>query len=288
MDGNMNLLAGLEKFGLKAEDTSSLFEDEKKKVVSEDGTVKEEAPTEDSFLLDKAIRCAVCDKVFKTKLVKNGRLKRLEADFDMRPRFEYIDTNKYGVASCPYCGYTALDRYFDHLTSAQIKLIKEGVCANFKGDGDVEPKILDYDAALERYKLALFCTITKKGKTSEKAYICLKTAWLLRGKAENVDPKDPNAEKIKQECKAQEEAFYAQAYEGFTKAVSSENFPICGMDATTMDYLMAVMSAHYKKYDVASKCIARIMQAPAASKRMKELTLDLKERIVGELQKNGK
>ena len=34
----MNLLSGLEKFGLKAEDTTNLFAEEKKEVVGEDGT----------------------------------------------------------------------------------------------------------------------------------------------------------------------------------------------------------------------------------------------------------
>lgn len=53
----MNLLSGLEKFGLKAEDTTNLFAEEKKEVVGEDGTKQEAVPTEDSFLLDKA--CAV-------------------------------------------------------------------------------------------------------------------------------------------------------------------------------------------------------------------------------------
>ena len=41
--------------------------DEKKPAASADGGKTEAAPTEDSFLLDKAIRCTVCDKVFKTK-----------------------------------------------------------------------------------------------------------------------------------------------------------------------------------------------------------------------------
>lgn len=158
----MNLFAGLEKFGIKADNTTDLFEDEKKPAASADGGKTEAAPTEDSFLLDKAIRCTVCDKVFKTKMIKNGRIKRLEPDLDLRPRFEYIDTLKYDVASCPYCGYTAMNRYFEHVTSGQIKLIKEQVCANFKPTGSDEPAVLDYDQAIERYKLALFNTIVKK------------------------------------------------------------------------------------------------------------------------------
>lgn len=281
----MNLLAGLEKFGLKTDETTNLFEEEKKTVVAEDGTTKEAAPEEDTLLLDKAVRCTVCDKVFKTKTIKNGRVKRMEPDFDLRPRFEYIDTVKYGVVSCPFCGYTALTRFFEHLTGGQIKLIKEGVCTNFKGNGEgaLEPTVLDYDAAIERYKLALFNTIVKKGKNSEKAYTCLQLSWLLRGKAEGLDPKDA-AEQLKA-CKEEEEAFYAQAFEGFNKAVSTESYPICGMDECTMDFLLAAMAYHFKKVDVASKCIARIQASPAASKKIKEKAYDLKEMIVADIKK---
>lgn len=278
----MNLLSGLEKFGLKAEDTTNLFEEEKKTTVAADGTKKEAVQDENSFLLDKAIRCTVCDKVFKAKMIKSGRLKRLESDRDLRPRYDGIDTLKYSVISCPYCGYTAINRYFEHLSSMQVKMIKEQVCMKFKPDGSVEPTLIDYDTAIERYKLSLFNTIVKKGKTSEKAYTCLNLAWLFRGKAETLDS---SAEQEIKECKEQEEAFYAQAFEGLTKAVSTETYPICGMDECTMDYLLATMAYHYKKYDVASKCIARIMQSAAASKKMKDRAYELKEQIVAEIKK---
>lgn len=280
----MNLLSGLEKFGLKADGTTNIFEEEKKAVVSEDGAKKDAVVDESSFLLDKAIRCTVCDKVFKTKMV-NSRVKRLEPDLDLRPRYEHIDTLKYNTKSCPYCGYTAVSRYFEHLSSMQIKQVKEQVSANFKGSDDVEPKLLSYDEAIERYKLALFCSIAKKAKTSEKAYTCLNLAWLFRGKYESLDPKDPALEQERKECKEQEEAFYAQAFEGLNKAMSTENYPICGMDECTLDYLLATMAYHFKKYDVASKCIARILQSVAASKKMKERAYDLKEKIVIEIKK---
>lgn len=281
----MNLLSGLEKFGLKADDTMNLFEEEKKVVIAEDGTKKEAVPDESSFLLDKAIRCTVCDKVFKTKMV-NSRVKRLEPDLDLRPRYEYIDTLKYNTKSCPYCGYTAVSRYFEHLSSMQIKLVKEQICAKFKGNDDIEPKLLSYDEAIDRYKLALFCSIAKKAKTSEKAYTCLNIAWLFRGKYESLDPNDPALEQERKECKEQEEAFYAQAFEGLNKAISTESYPICGMDECTMDYLLATMAYHFKKFDVASKCIARIQQSAAASKKMKDRAYDLKEKIVSEIKKS--
>lgn len=282
----MNLFEGLERFGLKADGMNSLFEEEKKTTVSEDGkTVVEEIPTEDAFLLEKGIRCAVCDKGFKAKMIKNGRVKRLEPDEDLRPRYQYIDVIKYDVASCPNCGYTAMNRYFDHLSSVQVKLIKEQVCANFKPTGGEEPAVYDYDTAISRYKLALFTTMVKKGKTSEKAYACLKIAWLYRGKAESLDPNDPATAEAKKACKEQEEMFYQQAYEGFMKAVSSEMFPMCGMDQNTMDYLLAYMSAHFKRYDVASKCIANILQSPSAQNKTKERARDLKEKIIAEIKK---
>lgn len=281
---DMNLFKGLEKFGLKTEGTENLFEEEKRTNAStEQGEAKEEIPSEESFLLEKSVRCTVCDKVFKTKMIKNGRVKRLEPDFDLRPRFMYIDTLKYDVASCPNCGYTAMNRYFEHLSSVQIKLIKEKICANFKPTGE-EPAVYDYDTAINRYKLALFNTLVKKGKVSEKAYTCLKISWLYRGKLEGMDEKDASLEQERRECMEQQEAFYNQAYEGFLKAVSTEMFPMCGMDQTTVDYLLAVMSKHFKRYDTASKCISRIMSTSSASKKMKDRAYDLKEEIIREIK----
>ena len=269
----MNLFEGLEKFGLQAQNVGSLFEEEKKVVTNADGSKEavEEIPTEDAFLIEKGVRCAVCDKGFKAKMIKNGRVKRLESDQDLRPRFQYIDTNKYDVLSCPNCGYTAVSRYFDHLSSVQMKLIKEQVCANYKATGEEEPAVFDYDYAIGRYKLALYTTMVKKGK---------------RGKAESLDKEAPDYEATLKACKEQEEMFYQQAYEGFMKAVSSEMFPMCGMDQNTVDYLLAYMSAHFKRYDVASKCISNILGSPSAQNKTKERARDLKDQIVAEIKRS--
>ena len=124
----------------------------------------------------------------------------------------------------------------------------------------------------------------KKGKASEKAYTCLKISWLYRGKLEGMDEKDASLEQERRECMEQQEAFYNQAYEGFLKAVSTEMFPMCGMDQTTVDYLLAVMSKHFKRYDTASKCISRIMSTTSASKKMKDRAYDLKEEIIREIK----
>ena len=90
----MNLLSGLEKFGLDVSEDMDIIEEDKPKTGTGTEAVEEKSdiPTEDMFLLEKGIRCPVCDKVFKTKMIKNGRVKRLESDKDLRPRHQYIDT----------------------------------------------------------------------------------------------------------------------------------------------------------------------------------------------------
>lgn len=283
----MNIFEGLEKFGLDVSGQFDLFGDEKKaeKEKADAEVAKEAEPVETDFTMDRTVKCTVCDKSFKTKAVKTSKLRRLEPEKDLRPRFQYIDTLKYDICSCPYCGYTGMSRYFEHLSSLQIKLIKEGVCSKFTASTTDIPEIYDYDYSIERYKLSLFNTIVKKGKTSEKAYTCLKLAWLCRGKAEEMIAKGAaeESETIKK-CKAEEMAYYAQAYEGFVKAISSESFPICGMDQNTIDLLMAAMAFGLEKYEEAYRFLSRLLTSRSAGSNIKNRGLDLKEEIVAKLK----
>lgn len=282
----MGILSGLEKFGFKSADKMDLFEDENAKNAAKSGSgeqMKDEPPTEDFFLLDKMLTCPVCDKKFKTKMVKSGKAKRMEPDEDLRPRFQYIDILKYQISACPYCGYTAMDNQFEHIMAGQRKLVRENVCVQFKSDlSHQEDVTYSYETAIERYQLALLNAVVKKGKASEKAYICLKTAWLYRGYAEELAEAETKDEKKIQECKASEEEYYKEAYEGFMKAISTEMFPMCGMEQSTVDYLMAYMSCHFKKYDSASRFVAEIITSHGASRKMKDKAVELKERIVAE------
>ena len=223
--------------------------------------------------------------MFKTKVIKSGRVKRLEPDRDLRPRFQYIDTLKYDITSCPACGYTAMNRFYEHLTPTQIKLIKEQISNNFQPDNKAENAVYDYDEVIDRYKLSLVNTVVKKGKDSEKAYTCLKIAWLLRGKAETMANDTPEQKAAKAEVQKEEEEFYQQAFEGFMKAISEEMFPMCGMEQSTVDYILAYMAYHFKKYEIASKFLASVLTAPSASRRMKDMALELKEDIIAELRK---
>ena len=286
----MGLLSGLEKFGLEQMDTTNLFEDEKKPKAEQQGQAdapKEEKHLETEFLLLKSIRCPVCDHVFRTRLVKTGRVKRLEPDFDLRPRFAYIDTNKYDVSSCPKCGYTAINRYFSHITSGQVKLIDQGVHSKFKANTLVNAEdVLEaytYEEAIEYCKLALYCTMVKRGSTSEKAYECLKLSWLYRGWREKLESEGTNDRELLYNVKKEEDAYYKQAYEGFMKAIASESFPMCGMEESTVNILLANMAFKLEKYDASSKLVSAILASRVASRSVKDRAMTLKEEIIKKL-----
>ena len=148
----------------------------------------------------------------------------------------------------------------------------------------MDGEIYTYEQALERYKLTLANAIVKKAKASEKAYICLKSSWLLRGMLDEMAETDPKPELL------QEEREYRQsALEGFLAARQSESFPICGMDELTVDYLIAVLSMEFEHYDMAAKLLSGILVSQAANKRIKDRARDLKDDLRKKMkeQKNG-
>ena len=282
------ILSGLSGLGLGNLENMDIYETpqaeaaEKKRV--EAAKVEAVKVEEKDLIYDKTLECPVCGEQFSTKIVKTGKAKLLGTDDDMRPKYEGIDPVKYDVELCPTCGYAALTRFFPNITSGQAKLIRENISQKvrlhpFNGE------IYTYEEAMERYQLALANAVVKRGKASEKAYICLKSAWVLRGYTESLAEKDDA--KDKKELKAQEEEYLQNAYNGFVEARQSENFPMCGMDEITVDYLVAQLAIHFKKYDVASKLVASILTSPSANARMKDKARDLKELILADLRKKG-
>ena len=75
----MNLLSGLERVWTEISRDMDIFEEDRarrQKCKHRSSGEKPDIPTEDN-LWKKRHRCPVCDKVFKTKMIKNGRVKRL-------------------------------------------------------------------------------------------------------------------------------------------------------------------------------------------------------------------
>ena len=280
----MNLLSGMEKFGFSMDGELNILADDKpKKEVAPKKAAAPVVKQEKDFVIDKKVRCPVCDKEFLIKAVLTTKLKRLEPDFDLRPNYEHVDKCKYDFISCPRCGYSALDTTFAKIDTARVKLIKAEFCPSFKPQAN--EKIGDtytYEYSIEKFKLALICTMKKRAKMSEKAYVCLKIAWLRRAQLKEFENDEKADPKVVEMVKKEYEGFYAQAYEGFMKAVSQETPPYCGMAAEAVEFMLANMSVHYKKYDAAMKILARLIQSASTSRKLKDKCIELKDQIVAE------
>ncbi len=282
------ILSGLKSLGLDKLEGLEIFEDEEKKGLKLQKKAEAKAPVvleEKDLIYDKVFTCAVCDKEFSSKIMKTGKAKLIATDIDLHYRYENIDAIKYDVVTCPKCGYSALLRYFPMTTSAQAKLIKANVYGKVKLS-PISGETYTYEDMLERYKLALVCSIVKRAKDSEKAYVCLKNAWLLRGYAEELELKNELTEEQRQEMKSQELEYIQNALDGFINAVQRESFPICGMDVLTIDYLIAALAFQVGKDDIAAKKVAEILVSNAANERVKNRARELK-RMILERHKKG-
>lgn len=279
------LLSGLGKLGLKNLEDMDLYEAEKK---PEEAAAKPAAPVvqESDFLFDKSYECTICDGKIKARTMKAGKAKLLRADMDLRPVYENIEPIKYDVIICPHCGYAALTRYFKGLTASQMKAIKETISASFQPIKE-EKDTYTYEEAVDRYKLCLANAIVKHAKASEKAYICLKTGWLLRSMRESLAKETEDYDKKAAELKEQEDEFIKNALEGFLAARQSENYPMCGMDEITVEYLIAALAMESEQFDVASRIVSNILVSPSATSRMKDKARDLKEMLTAKMKEKS-
>ncbi len=283
---SVNLFQGLEKIGLGMLSGMDIYESEEEKQDKKDE--KEavvEKITEEDFLFDKAYECPVCGDKFKSKTVKANRAKLVGTDMDLRPRYQGIDIVKYDCITCKKCGYSALTRFFNHMTETQAKLIRTNITPSFKGIEELG-STYSYDEAYLRYQLALANAVVTKGKVSEKAYICLKCAWILRGMAEVLPDDTPNYNAIITKYKQEEKKYIQKAYEGFANAAIKENYPICGMDGGTMSYLLAALAIEVGDAANASRYVGEVIASKGISERTKEKARDLREEIK-KLQSNA-
>ncbi len=271
-----NLFSGLEALGLGNLSEMNIYEEKQKDTASKAEHDDKPVFSEEENIFDKTYTCPVCDKQFKSKMVKSGKVKLLNLDSDLRPIYQYMDPLKYDAVMCPHCGFASLNRFFKNITGTQAQLIRKNISATFKGTKETEG-VFTYDDALTRHKLALVNSIVKKSKVSERAYTCLKTAWILRGKAEALPKDTSNYQKLMKEMEAEELDFLEKSYVGFDEAFSKEEFPMCGMDESTMTLLMAELSRRIGRYEECGRWISRVLISKEASERIKEKARDIKE-----------
>jgi uncharacterized protein (DUF2225 family) len=277
----MGIFSGFGKLGLESIEGEDLFDDPRKKEV----TVKKEEPkkklqlvNEEDYLFDKKYKCPVCESDFEAKTVRTGKVRMKNVDIDLRPDYDELDQNKYDVIACPACGYAALGRYFPNVNKYQIDDIRVKICMNYKHEPCREP-IYSYEYAKRLYQLALANAVVKKAKNSEKAYICMKSAWVIRGETQRLDPEADDYETRKAENDAQEKELLTNALNGFVMARQTEEFPIAGMDSTTLDYLMAALAVETGQKEIASKMISEILTSRVANSRIKDKARTLKDML---------
>lgn len=275
------ILTGLKSLGLENLENSEIFAEEESSKVKTPGKAAPKKFVSEVYecdlIYDKELKCPVCDKKFVTKIMKSSRAKLVGADEDLRPKYQGIDSQKYDVVLCEKCGYAALNKSFNTIMPSQIKQIKENVCDHVQLTEYDDP-IYSYEQAEERYKLALACAVVKRAKVSEKALICLKSAWLYRGHRLELDMFGEDEEKL-EALEAREIEYLENAYRGFLSAREKEPSPIAGMDTATLDYLLAELAFKFSEYDNSLKFINNILQAPN-SERVKNKARSIKEKIV--------
>lgn len=273
------LLSGLSSLGLGNLEKMDVFEEKAEKQKQQEAQEQQKAEIkEEDLIFDKKYQCPCCDEEFMAKTVRVGKAKHISSDMDLRPKYEGVDMLKYDAVMCPFCGFSALTRYFKPLPIAQMKLIRENICSSFKMKLDHNNAIVyTYEQALERYQMCLANAIVKRAKASERAYICLKGGWLVRGMGEALDQSAADYESRKKECDDMENEYLQNAMEGFITARQSEAFPMCGMDEATVDYLISVLAIRFEKYDIASKLIGSMIVSKGINPRMRDKARDLKE-----------
>jgi len=214
-----------------------------------------------SALYDKSYVCNVCDQPFSSKSIKVGKNQVISIDSDLYARYSVVNPILYDVLVCPHCGYAAITKSFDNLLPKQREWIKTQICANYKARSYSEYTTLE--EGIHKHKMALLTCMTKKGKTGEQAYIVLHIAWLYRdlGDTEN------------------ELSFLTRAYQGFETALSTERFPIFGLDETTTMYILADIGYKLGKLSESKKYLSTLITSPGTSSRIKDRALELKAKI---------
>ncbi len=278
-----DLLSGLGSLGLGDLQDIDIFAEPKEEVKE---TVEEVVIDETEFIIERTFECPVCGRKFKALMPKTGKSKLESTDIDLRPVHEHVDLTKYDVVVCQNCGYAVLSRYHGNMMERQRKNILEKISANYKSDM-TKRSVYSYEDALARYQLALANAIVKNAKNSEKAYICLKAGWLMRGYAQwlttPAGKEEKDSDKKREQALKMEEDYLKNAFDGFQAAMTNEMFPIAGMDESTMNYLLAALAYRFGRLDIAGTLVSKILTSPAAA-RIKDRTRDLKDLIVVKLK----
>lgn len=251
-----DVFSGLEHLGFSLDKKINLYRNEQKPKIS---PTLEDKKTNHIFL--KEIECPVCSNKFKTPSVKVNSPRIAGKDSDFFIRYSVINPYLYDVYICNSCGYSAMKGDFSKIRQFQIDLVLKEIKPKWKGR--TYPSIFTEEVAIERYKLALLTAVLCQGKSSTKAMICLKIAWMYRllndSKNENL--------------------FISNAIEGFTYSYSNEAFPVYGLNIHSVAYLLGELHRRLGNNIEALNWISKVIIATGINPRLKEMARDCKDLI---------
>lgn len=281
----MGLFSGLSKYGLSDMEKMDLYEssiDAEKDASAKNVKKTQKEFHEEDFLFDKSFVCPVCSKSFQAKQVRTGKVKLNRTDTDLRPVYDKLNSIKYDAIVCPKCGYAAMSRYFNYILPKQAEAVLKHISANFQGLDALDEPFYRYETAIDRYKLALASCVVKKAKNSEKAYTCLKLAWLLRGKSESLTGDEPDYDETIQNLHGEELELLKNACDGFCEVYEKESFPICGMDEGAFSCMLGDLCRRVGRKDEAKRWISKVLNNRAVNERIKEKAREVKRLLLEE------
>ena len=237
---------------------------EEEKVVGEDGQVLTPQQLEEailSYLYPKSIECPVCDKEFTDFIIRKSKLRAETVETDFMTHYKVINPNFYEILFCAHCGYATLQNYFDLITDRQKKMIREKVTPSHKPREFPAPFSLE--CVMFRYKQALICANAIEAKASQKAFINLKLAWIMRAN-KNKDL---------------ELRFLRDAFEGLKHAYGAERFPLGAMDETTAKYVIADLARRLGEMSEALRWVSDVVVARGIPSAIKDRAINMKDLI---------
>ena len=262
----INIFEELKEIGFQDLDKVELYP-KKEEPSDRERELNKKRLTIEEVLYDKTYLCPVCGKEFKSKAIRSWKNRLLTVDLDLKANYDVVNPLLYECIVCENCGYAALSKNFNMITTSQIRWIKEQICSRYK-PYHYPPILTEKDAVL-RFKLVLLNSYVKKSKDGEKGYICLKLAWLYRDMKE----------------KALEELFLQHALTGFENAYKNERFPIFELGELTTAYIIADLYRRMKEYDKAMQWVGFVVMDRSVSLRLKTKALHLKGVITEEKRK---
>ena len=234
---------------------------------------------EKTMLIDKRYTCPVCDKQIRAKAVKSNTARFVNTMADLRPIYSNINVTKYDAVCCPNCGYAALTQNFSNTSQTQRKLIQDKIQSNYKSHEETACDFYTTEMAISRMKMALLCTITKEAKSSEAGYVCLKISWLYQDLADEVPEDAPDAASKKEMYLKAAHNAAMKSDEYLSNARVHEDYPIAGMNETTLDYLLSYLAYEKGDYQTAMQYLSGVVSNRSTSPRLKDKALDLKDLI---------